>query len=206
MQAVVSRAASRPLWLPGSTAPKHLDGTLPADYGFDPLNLGAEPETLKWYIQSEIIHCRVAMTAVAGILIPGAIIPGIAQWYEAGEKALSGSPFPYSTLVAIEILLVNFVEVKRWMDIRKPGSQGEPGAFLGLEGMFKGTDQVGYPGGIFNPMGMGKDNMKEMQTKVRNAPAAGLMLWLALPGTTAVPPPALSFTFCVASAPPWAVA
>ena len=34
-------AAARPTWLPGSPAPAHLDGTLPCDYGFDPLNLGA---------------------------------------------------------------------------------------------------------------------------------------------------------------------
>lgn len=30
----------RPLWLPGSEAPKWLDGSLPGDYGFDPLDLG----------------------------------------------------------------------------------------------------------------------------------------------------------------------
>lgn len=162
---VAPRAASRPLWLPGSTPPKHLDGSLPGDYGFDPLNLAAPPGALKWNQQSEIFHCRVAMIAVAGILIPGAIIPGFAQWYDAGEKALAGSPFPYATLVAIEIFLVGWAESKRWMDIRKPGSQGEPGSFLGFEGMLKGTDQVGYPGGPFNPMGMGTDNMKEMQTK-----------------------------------------
>lgn len=116
---------------------------------------------------AEVFHGRLAMAAVAGILIPGLIVPGFAQWYNAGEKAIQGSPFPYSTLFAIELFLMGFVETKRWMDIRKPGSQGEPGSFLGFEGMLKGTDQVGYPGGPFNPMGMGKDNMKEMQTKVR---------------------------------------
>ena len=29
--------------LPGSSPPKHLDGTMPGDYGFDPLGLGASP-------------------------------------------------------------------------------------------------------------------------------------------------------------------
>jgi Chlorophyll A-B binding protein len=61
---------------------------------------------------------------------------------------------------------MGWAEGKRWMDIKNPGSQGEPGSFLGLEGNFKGTGAVGYPGNIFNPMGMGKDNMREMQTKV----------------------------------------
>lgn len=159
------------MWLPGSEAPKYLDRTLPADYGFDPLGLGENPETLKWYVQSELVHCRFAMAAVAGIILPGAIIPGFPQWYEAGEKAIAGSPFPYGTLVAIEIFLMGWAETKRWMDIRKPGSQGEAGCFLGLEGMLKGTDQVGYPGGVFNPMGMGKDNFREMQTKVWRWPS-----------------------------------
>ena len=67
---------SRDLWLPGSTPPAHLDGSMPADYGvsprwaraaarhgaacelrsiglrvlagFDPLGLGADPVALRW--------------------------------------------------------------------------------------------------------------------------------------------------------------
>eukprot|EP00775_Hariotina_reticulata_P005980 gene5980-6219_t len=38
----------RPLWFPGNPAPAHLTGTLAGDYGFDPLFLGQEPETLRW--------------------------------------------------------------------------------------------------------------------------------------------------------------
>lgn len=30
----------RPLWFPGSTPPPWLDGSLPGDFGFDPLGLG----------------------------------------------------------------------------------------------------------------------------------------------------------------------
>ena len=41
-------AADRPLWFPGNPAPAHLDGSLAGDYGFDPLNLGQEPDTLRW--------------------------------------------------------------------------------------------------------------------------------------------------------------
>ena len=33
---------SRPCFT-GSSPPKHLDGTMPGDYGFDPLGLGASP-------------------------------------------------------------------------------------------------------------------------------------------------------------------
>ncbi|KAK8928382.1 hypothetical protein KSP39_PZI017186 [Platanthera zijinensis] len=37
--AVNAVAAERPLWFPGSTPPPWLDGSLPADFGFDPLGL-----------------------------------------------------------------------------------------------------------------------------------------------------------------------
>ena len=35
-----AEAGARPLWMPGTAAPAHLKGTLPGDYGFDPLDLG----------------------------------------------------------------------------------------------------------------------------------------------------------------------
>jgi light-harvesting complex I chlorophyll a/b binding protein 2 len=38
--------ADRPLWLPGAEAPEWLDGSLPGDYGFDPLDLGEQLVTL----------------------------------------------------------------------------------------------------------------------------------------------------------------
>jgi len=46
-----------------------------------------------------------------------------------------------------------FVELKRWEDIKKPGSQGEPGSFLGLEASFASKD-TGYPGGFFDPLNL----------------------------------------------------
>lgn len=46
-------------------------------------------------------------------------------------------------------------EIKRWEDIKNPGSQAEPGSFLGFESSFKGTGISGYPGGPFNPFGLG---------------------------------------------------
>lgn len=77
----------------------------------------------------------------------------------------TGSPFPFETLFAIQLFLMGWAETRRWMDIKKPGSQAESW-FMGVEGNFKGSGLVGYPGQVHNPMGMGKDNMKEMQTKV----------------------------------------
>lgn len=42
--------------------------SLAGDYGFDPLGLGEDPESLKWYVQAELVHARFAMLGVAGIL------------------------------------------------------------------------------------------------------------------------------------------
>lgn len=32
----------RPMWFPGTSPPEWLDGSLPGDFGFDPLGLGTE--------------------------------------------------------------------------------------------------------------------------------------------------------------------
>lgn len=39
------------------------------DFGFDPLGLGEDPESLRWYVQAELVHARFAMLGVAGILL-----------------------------------------------------------------------------------------------------------------------------------------
>ncbi len=41
----------------------------PCPYSFDPLGLGANPESLKWFREAELVHSRWAMLAVAGILV-----------------------------------------------------------------------------------------------------------------------------------------
>ena len=70
-------SADRPLWLPGSTPPSHLDGSLPGDFGWDPLGLGANPEALKWFREAELQHARWAMLGTAGIL---GQVGGLAGW------------------------------------------------------------------------------------------------------------------------------
>mmetsp|Transcript_10744 Transcript_10744/g.66268 ORF Transcript_10744/g.66268 Transcript_10744/m.66268 type:complete len:174 (-) Transcript_10744:474-995(-) len=65
-RSVTVRAASRELWLPGGEPPKHLDGSLAGDYGFDPLNLGSDPEALKWYVKSRV-HPRTTKAHVEPI-------------------------------------------------------------------------------------------------------------------------------------------
>lgn len=162
---VTRMAAARQSWCPGIKTPSHLKGTLPGDNGFDPLNLAADPQALKWYVQAELIHSRLAMTAVAGILIPGLLTKvgalNVPQWYEAGKVAIENSFAPFNTLLMVQLLLTGFAETKRWMDFKNPKSQAEQGSLTGFEAVLEGTDDVGYPGGVFNFLDIGSDS-KEM--------------------------------------------
>jgi light-harvesting complex I chlorophyll a/b binding protein 5 len=112
------------------------------------------------------------MAGVAGILIPSLLtkagLLSVPEWYDAGKVSVESSGTSLNALIGAQVLLTGFVEGKRWMDIRKPGSQAEPGTFFGLEGAFKGTGQVGYPGGPFDPLNFatgGGDKLKELQLK-----------------------------------------
>ena len=57
--------------------PAHLaKAALPGTYGFDPLRLGTNPETLAWYAEAEKTNGRWAMAAVAGEAVPRPGDPG----------------------------------------------------------------------------------------------------------------------------------
>ncbi len=43
--------------------------SLPGTYGFDPLGLGTNPESLAWYAEAEKTNGRWAMAAVAGAIL-----------------------------------------------------------------------------------------------------------------------------------------
>ena len=169
--------SDRPLWLPGSQAPAWLDGSLPGDYGFDPLNLASEPARLNWFVQAELVHCRWAMLGAAGIFIPEFLtkigILNTPSWYEAGKATYFADQ---GTLFIVELLLFAWAESRRWADIARPGSVNTDPIFPNYK--LTGTD-VGYPGGLwFDPLGYGKGDgakLKELRTKeVKNGRLAML--------------------------------
>jgi hypothetical protein len=165
--AVVTYATTRPLWQPGVAPPAHLDGTMPGDFGFDPLSLGVNKEALNWYRNAELQNGRWAMLGVAGIIFPAELtrqgLLNVPDWADAGKVyAESENPIPFASLLMVQFFLFNFVEIKRWQDIKKPGSQAEAGSFLGFESAFKGTGVSGYPGGPFNPLGLGNSSKESM--------------------------------------------
>jgi len=157
--------AERSLWAPGVVAPTYLDGKLAGDYGFDPLGLGADPKMMHWYRQAELQHARWAMLGVAGIL--GAEVVNSEQWwYSAGMPEnlphLDGQKTNLGGILAWEFLLMHFVEVRRWQDIRKKDSVNADPFNPSLK---VPNPETGYPGGTFDPLGFSKGNFKEAQTK-----------------------------------------
>lgn len=170
-----------PLYVLGNSEQSlsYLDGTLPGDYGFDPLGL-SDPEGAggfvnpKWLAYSELIHGRWAMLGVAGMVAPEVlgglgIIPqetGLV-WFKAGMIPAQGtydywaSPF---TIFWINAFLMNIAELRRAQDYWNPGSMGKQD-FAGLEKMLGGSGDPAYPGGFFNFLKYGENDMANMKTK-----------------------------------------
>ncbi|KAK3028281.1 hypothetical protein RJ639_037458 [Escallonia herrerae] len=165
----VVRAQERPTWLPGLDPPPYLDGSLAGDFGFDPLGLGEDTETLRWYVQAELVHARFAMAGVAGILVTDLLrVTGISDlplWYEAGATKFGFAST--RTLFIVQLILMGFVETKRYMDFASPGSQAKDGSFFGLEASLEGLEP-GYPGGpLLNPLGLAKDIKSAHEWKLK---------------------------------------
>ncbi|KAF8068420.1 LHCA4 [Scenedesmus sp. PABB004] len=169
-------SSSRPSWFPGTKFPAHLDGTLPGDHGFDPLRLGVDPAKLKWYQQAELQNGRWAMLGAAGILVPDLFhavgLGGPAAqvpWFEAGKYEYFAPP---QALFASMMFLFAFVEFRRLQDIRKPGSVNQDPFFSNNK---LPAGEVGYPGGIFDPLGYSKGDMQTLKLKeIKNARLAML--------------------------------
>merc|ERR1719321_119224 len=158
---LVSKAMNRPIWFPGSEPPEYLDGSMAGDFGFDPLRLGSDPYTLKWFREAELQHCRWAMLGVAGTLAGEIVRPDI-DFYRAPQQLEGQLPFSIPVLLAIELILFHYVELRRWQDFKNPGSVDEDPIFKQNK---LPPHEVGYPGGIFDPINMSKGNIKELKEK-----------------------------------------
>merc|ERR1712187_477980 len=156
-----AKSQGRPLWYPGNASPTYLDGSMPGDYGFDPLRLGSDANVLKWFREAELQHCRWAMLGVAGILVGELVRPDI-DFYAAPKQLEGTYPFSISTLLGIEFLLFHYVEVRRWQDFNNPGSVDQDPIFRENK---MPSHEVGYPGGIFDPLGLSKGNLNDLKEK-----------------------------------------
>ncbi|CAL2234154.1 unnamed protein product [Prunus armeniaca] len=143
--------------------------SLAGDFGFDPLGLGEDPESLRWYVQAELVHARFAMLGVAGILLTDLLrvtgLLSIPVWYKAGAVKFGFANT--ETLFLVQLILMGFVETKRYMDFKSPGSQAQDGSFFGLEAALEGLEP-GYPGGpLLNPLGLAKDIKNAHEWKLK---------------------------------------
>jgi len=175
----------------------YLDGSLPGDFGFDPLGL-SDPEgaggfvTPEWLAYSEVIHGRWAMLGAAGCIAPEILAsagvipqtPAEAVWFRSGVIPPAGSYTkywldPYS-LFFVEVVLMQFAELRRWQDFKAPGSNSKQ-YFLGMESAFKGSGNPAYPGGqFFNMFNLGKTEaaMNELKLKeIKNGRLAMLAMF-----------------------------
>ncbi|CAN6450554.1 unnamed protein product [Victoria cruziana] len=188
----VKQGANRQLWFASKQSLSYLDGSLPGDFGFDPLGL-SDPEGAggfiepRWLAYGEIINGRFAMLGAAGAIAPEilgkmGLIPQetALPWFQTGVIPPAGTysywADPY-TLFVFELALMGFAEHRRYQDWAKPGSMGKQ-YFLGLEKGLGGSGDPAYPGGpFFNPLGFGKDekSMKDLKLKeVKNGRLAML--------------------------------
>lgn len=186
--------ADRQLWFASKQSLAYLDGSLPGDFGFDPLGL-MDPEgpggfiEPDWLVYGEIINGRYAMLGAAGAIAPeilgklGLIPPETAVvWFKSGVIPPLGTynywADPY-TLFVLEMALMGFAEHRRAQDYYKPGSMSKQ-YFLGLEKFLGGSGNPAYPGGpIFNFLGLGKDekSLKELKVKeIKNGRLAMLAI------------------------------
>eukprot|EP00250_Pteridium_aquilinum_P026315 c32827_g1_i1 orf=280-1020(+) len=176
-----SRLSMSAEWLPGQPRPAHLDGSSPGDFGFDPLGLAEVPENFARFKESELIHCRWAMLAVPGVLVPEAL--GLGNWVDAqkwaavpgGQATYLGNPVPWGTLpiiLAVEAFAIAYVEAQR-------NDEKDP-------------EKRKYPGGPFDPLGFSKDPKKFEEYKLKEIKNGRLALLAfvgfsvqaaALPGT-----------------------
>jgi light-harvesting complex I chlorophyll a/b binding protein 3 len=167
------RVRSDFLVMPSEASLTYLDGSLPGDYGFDPLGLYS-PEVAggvlgqRWLAYSEVLHGRWAMLGVVGCLAPEAlgaahIIPAATAlpWYASGWLPPAGAGLGYwaapQQLAALAAVLMGFAEWARWQDYQQPGSMAaklgplEEVAGPEWEGSFAGSGAPAYPGGpLFN--------------------------------------------------------
>ena len=152
--------AQRDVWWPGVDAPAHLDGSLPGDFGFDPLGLSVDPEMKKWMVQAELQHARWAMLGVAGMVGPDLAPWDTPSWIEAGKFEYWA---PAGPLFFIQMAMMNWAEVRRWQDMKDPGSMNKDPLF-GYNANDTNTD-VGYPGGLFDKLGYAKKDLDTLKLK-----------------------------------------
>jgi light-harvesting complex I chlorophyll a/b binding protein 3 len=122
----------------------------------DPTNGDAGFINPSWLRYGEIMNGRWAMLGAAGCIAPeilgkAGVIPEATgmTWFSSGVFPPAGNYDNYWTdpnsLFFVEVIAIQFAELRRLQDYRNPGSMGKQ-YFLGIESAFKGSGDPAYPG------------------------------------------------------------